>query len=130
MLIDINGEIVTLLSDKVESNLNSYYPSSFFADSKITQEPENLEFPNTSGPLHATDDSDQEQMDLNEFIHLDPNSISKMGNNYFLQICKVAKEKYFGCQEVFSISYSVQPTHLDDIVSAEFEKSLLYLILG
>ena len=45
-----------------------------------------------------------------------------MSINSFLQECKAAKEKYFGNQEVDLITYSVQPTNLDDIVSAEFEK--------
>ena len=42
--------------------------------------------------------------------------------NLFLQDCKAAKEKYFDRQEVDLNTYSVQPTNLDDIVSAELEK--------
>ena len=85
MLIDINDQRVTLLTDKMESNLKSYYPSTFLTGTTITQEPENSETPNTSVPLHATDDFDQEQKDLNEFFNLDPNPISEMSINSFLQ---------------------------------------------
>ena len=49
----------------------------------------------SSGPLHATNDFDQEQQDLNEFFYLDPKPIDDMSINSFLQECKAAKEKYF-----------------------------------
>ena len=42
--------------------------------------------------------------------------------NSFLQACKIAKEKHFDNQEVDLMAYSVPPSSLDDMVSAEFEK--------
>ena len=62
------------------------------ANSEITKEkPENSEPPKT--PVHpdATFDSNEEQKDLNEFFHFDPNPISEMSINSFLQDFKVAK---------------------------------------
>ena len=37
MLIDINGETVTLLTDKMEGNLKSYYPSTFLTATMLIQ---------------------------------------------------------------------------------------------
>ena len=37
MMIDINGETVALLTDKMESNLNTYYPSTFLTGTTISQ---------------------------------------------------------------------------------------------
>ena len=36
MLVHINGERVSLLSDQMESNLGRYYPSTFMTDSTTT----------------------------------------------------------------------------------------------
>ena len=55
MLMDINGERITLLSDRMESNLKTYYPSAFLADSSITQESEESNFASTANPLPAKD---------------------------------------------------------------------------
>ena len=85
MSIDINDQRVTLLTDKMESNLKSYYPSTFLTGTIITQEQEDSDSPNASVHLHATDDFDQEQQDLNEFFHLDPNPIDDISINSFLQ---------------------------------------------
>ena len=65
--------------------------------------------------------SNEEQINVNEFFRLDPDC-QMLNINSFLQACKVAKEKYFNSQEVDLINYSVPPTNLDDIVNAEFEK--------
>ena len=81
MLVHINGERVSLLSDQMESNLEHYYPSSFLTDSTITQE---LHEPNFAKPtsceeedlrensLHAND-FDPKQQDYAEFFHLEKN---------------------------------------------------------
>ena len=125
MTISINNEVVALLADKMETNLNHYYPSSFLANSEITKEkPEDSVTPKNPVNPETPSNSNEEQMNVNEFFRLDPDC-QMLNINSFLQACKVAKEKYFDSQEVDLIAYSVPPTNLDDIVNQEFERKNL-----
>ena len=120
MTISINNEVVSLLSDQMETNLNHYYPSSFLANSEITEEkPEDSVTPTNSVNPVTPSNPNEEQINVNEFFRLDPDC-QMLNINSFLQACKVAKEKHFDNQEVYLMAYSVPPTNLDDIVSAEF----------
>ena len=110
----------------MESNLNHYYPSSFLANSEITEEKsEDSVTPKDPINPETPSNSNDEQINVNDFFRLDP-ECQMLNINSFLQACKVAKQKHFDNQEVDLIAYSVPPTNLDDIVSAEFKKKVDY----
>ena len=120
--VTINNEVVQLLSNEIQTNLMTYYPSSFMANSHATNQNEKTEAPENTVPPELQEKNtefQEEQLRLKKFFHLDPET--QMTNiNSFLQSCKTAKENYFNQKEIDS--YSVQPTNLDDMVRAEFEK--------
>ena len=87
MLVHINGKRVPLLSDQRESNLETYYPSTFLADSSITQESEVSNFKSTANPLPAKD-FDPKQQDFDKFFHLGLEPINDMSIDSF---CRNAK---------------------------------------
>ena len=73
MTIKINKEVIQLLSDKMETNLNHYYPSSFLANSEITEEKsEDSVTPKNSVNLETPSKSSEEQINVNEFFSSGP----------------------------------------------------------
>ena len=113
MTIKINKEVIQLLSDKMETNLNHYYPTYFLANSEITEEKsEDSVTPKNPVNYETPSKSSEEQINVNEFFRLDPDC-QMLNINSFLQACNVAKEKYLDNREVDLIAYSVPPTNLD-----------------
>ena len=119
--ISINSELVPLLTDKIKAY--SLYPSSFLANSHLSEENTNnlTKSDDSEACVHSESPTEtvEEQQNATQFFHLNPD-FEMTSINSFLQDCKAAKYKHSNHQDV--TSYSVHQTNLDDIVNAEFEK--------
>ena len=87
--VTINNEVVQLLSNEIQTNLMTYYPSSFMANSHATNQNEKTEAPENTVPPKLREKNtefQEEQLRLKNFFHLDPET--QMTNiNSFLQSC-------------------------------------------
>ena len=90
LLVHINGERVSLLSDQMESNLGHYYPSTFLTDSTTTQELQQSNFASPANPLLLKGFGPKQQ-DFDEFFHLEKEPIDNMSINSFWKECKAVK---------------------------------------